>query len=137
MTYLVSASFHGLNLKLSLVLLSIGIFSYVEFRLRNALAEILDACISAKRCSIDLKTGVCVTKGHKNTPKVHWVKIINFIFSVLTIILLAYLGVLLDTSIDHGNEFWSLTILKRWSELNYFGHIIVLILYIIYLLILR
>lgn len=137
MTYIISASLHGLNFQLAAVLLSIGIFSYVEFRLRNALAEILDACIMANRCTIDLKTGVCLTKGHENTSKVHWVKIINLIFSLLTILLLAYLGVLLDTSIDHGNEFWPLANLMRWSQLNYFGHIIVLIWYIIYLLVSR
>lgn len=135
LTYLISASLHGLNFQLAAVLLSIGTFSYVEFRLRNALAEILDACVMANNCTIDLKTSICLTKGHENTQKVHWVKIINFLFSILTITLLAYLGVLLDT--DHGNEFWLKVNLSRWSELNYFGHVIVLILYIIYLLVLR
>lgn len=139
LTYLISASLHGLNFQLAAVLLSIGVFSYVEFRLRNLLAEILDACVNANKCTIDVKTGVCLTKGHENTLKVYWVKLINFIFAIFTMVLLAYLGVLLDTSVDHGNDddFRLFANLKRWSELNYFGHIIVLVWYLIYLILLR
>lgn len=128
MTYFISASLHGLNFHLAAVLLSIGIFSYIEFRLRNVMAEILDACINANKCLHDLKSGKCLTKGHENTNRKYWVKMINFIFGVFTVILLAYLGVLLDTSSnEHG-------LMARWAELNFFGHIIVLIWYIIYLI---
>ncbi|XP_070490733.1 protein-serine O-palmitoleoyltransferase porcupine [Chironomus tepperi] len=133
LTYLISSSLHGLNVQLAAVLLSIGIFSYVEFRLRNLLAEILDACIAANKCVIDSK-GCCITKGHEFTTKLHWVKLINFIFGVFTIVLLAYLGVLLDTSIDGNTEFSLHGNLKKWYDLNFFGHIIVLIWYIMYLI---
>lgn len=132
LTYFISASLHGLNFHLAIVLLSIGVFSYVEFRLRNVMAEILDACINSKKCNCDPKTGSCLTKRHVNTTQKYWVKLINFTFGFFTVILLAYLGVLLDTSsIEHGNEFW---LLKRWSDLNFFGHIIAFIWYIIYLI---
>lgn len=135
LTYSITACLHGLNFQLAAVLLSIGIFSYVEFRLRNLLAEILDACVNANKCNIDERTRRCLTKGHENTTRLYWVKAINLIFGVCTVVLLAYLGILLDTSSDHhGNEFWLFTNLKRWSDLNYFGHIIVLIWYIIYLI---
>lgn len=131
LTYLISAALHGLNFQLAAVLLSIGIFSYIEFRLRNVMAEILDACITAKKCKEE--NGVCLTKGHENTTKKYWVKMINFSFGVFTMILLAYLGVLLDnSSTKHVNEFWLFASLKRWSELHYFGHIIALIWYVIY-----
>lgn len=133
LTYLISSSLHGLNIQLAAVLLSIGIFSYVEFRLRNLLAEILDACIAANKCVIDSK-GCCLTKGHEFTMTLHWVKLINFIFGMFTIVLLAYLGVLLDTSIDGNNEFSLHGNLKKWYDLNFFGHIIVLIWYIMYLI---
>jgi hypothetical protein len=96
------------------------------------MAEILDACINVRKCHTDPKTGSCTTKGHENTNRKYWVKLINFLFGVSTIVLLAYLGVLLDTStIDHGNE---IGLLYRWSKLNFFGHIIVLAWYIIYLI---
>lgn len=132
MTYFISASLHGLNFHLAAVLLSIGVFSYVEFRLRNVMAEILDACINANKCHSDPKTGSCLTKGHENTARKYWVKLINFMFGFFTVILLAYLGVLLDTSSsEHGNEFW---LLKRWSDLKFFGHLIALVWYIMYLI---
>lgn len=137
LTYLISASLHGLNFQLAAILLSIGIFSYVEFRLRNLLAEILNACVNANKCANDVKSGLCLSKGHENTSKVYWVKLINFSFAIFTMVLLAYLGILLDTSADHGNDFWIFSNLKRWSELNYYGHLIVLIWYLIYLVLLR
>lgn len=134
LTYLISSSLHGLNFQLAAVLLSIGIFSYVEFRLRNLLAEILDACVNANKCAIDSK-GCCV-KGHEFTNAILWVKIINLIFGIFTVILLAYLGVLLDTTIDHNNENSSTWYgsLKKWYDLHFFGHIIVLIWWMMYLI---
>lgn len=97
------------------------------------MAEILDACINANKCQMDPKSGVCLTKGHENTTKKIWVKIINFSFVFFTIVLLTYLGVLVaDTnSIESSGLFANL---KRWSELNYFGHVIALIWYLIYLI---
>lgn len=128
LTYLISSCLHGLNLHLAAVLLSIGIFSFIEFRLRNVMSEILDACINSNKCHVDPKNGVCLTKGHENTSKKYWVKIINLLFGILTVILLAYLGVLLDIS-SMDNE-----TLNRWSSLNFFGHIIAFIMLIIYLI---
>lgn len=133
LTYLISSSLHGLNFQLAAVLLSIGIFSYVEFRLRNLLAEILDACINAKKCTLDSK-GCCTTKGHENTTAIYWVKLINFIFGILTVVLLAYLGVLLDQSDYTSNQFSLYGNLRKWYDLNFFGHIIVVIQYMMYLI---
>lgn len=133
LTYLISASLHGLNFQLAAVLLSIGVFTFVEYRLRNVLAEILDACVSANKCSPD-STGSCASKGHKNTPTLAWVKMINFAFGVFTVVLLAYLGVLLDTSIDQSKGFSWERNLKKWIELKFFGHIIVFIWFVMYLI---
>lgn len=94
------------------------------------MSEILDACISAKKCHMDPSSGVCLTKGHENTSKKYWVKLINFLFGILTIILLAYLGALLDTSSNENSE----TLLLKLYKLNYFGHIIALIMLITYLI---
>ncbi|KAG5673287.1 hypothetical protein PVAND_003347 [Polypedilum vanderplanki] len=133
LTYLISSSLHGLQIQLAAVLLSIGIFSYVEFRLRNLLAEILDACVNANKCVLDEK-GCCITKGHEYTTRHFWVKLINFTFGIFTVVLLAYLGVLLDTSVDNQNQFSFYSNLKKWYDLNFFGHIIVLIWYMMYLI---
>lgn len=132
LTYLISASLHGLNFQLAAVLLSIGVFTFVEYRLRNVLAEILDACVAANKCSLD-STSSCASKGHKNTSALAWVKMINFAFGIFTVVLLAYLGVLLDTSIDQSKGFSWERNLKKWIELKFFGHIIVSIWFGMYL----
>lgn len=133
LTYLISSSLHGLNFQLAAVLLSIGVFTFVEYRFRSVLAEILDACVAASKCNLDA-TRSC-TKGHENTSALIWVKMINFAFGILTVVLLAYLGVLLDTSIDQSNGFSWEQILKKWIDLKFFGHVIVFIWFMIYLII--
>lgn len=163
LTYLVSSSLHGLNFQLAAVLLSIGIFTFVEFHLRNTLAEILDACVAASACNVTIvdvtavgseasierednkdersrRTATCSSKGHRNTTALAWVKMINFIFGLFTIVLLAYLGVLLDISSSYEQQqqaskglfSWEHH-LKKWIELKFFGHIIVAVWFIIYL----
>ena len=47
---MMSALFHGLNFQLAAVLLSLGLYTYVEFTLRSKLASIFDACILARPC---------------------------------------------------------------------------------------
>lgn len=133
LTYLISSSLHGLNFQLAAVLLSIGIFTFVEYRLRNVLAEILDACVAANKCDLNSESS-CSSKGHKNTSALLWVKMINFGFGVSTVVLLAYLGVLLDTSLDHGKGFSWERNLKKWIDVKFFGHVIVLIWYVVYLI---
>lgn len=132
LTYLISSSLHGLNFQLAAVLLSIGVFTFVEFRLRNVLAEILDGCVAANKCNQD-SVSSC-TKGHKNTPALMWVKMINFAFGIFTVVLLAYLGVLLDTSTEPSAVFSWHQNLKKWIDLKFFGHAIVLIWYFAYLI---
>lgn len=152
LTYFVSSSLHGLNIQLAAVLLSIGIFTFVEYHLRNSLAEILDACVTASRCSIDPESTTAnvknadgsqirttCSKGHKNTTALFWVKMINFGFGLSTAILLAYLGVLLDISSEYerqqlGQGFSLRHSMKKWIELKFFGHIIVAVWFVIYLI---
>lgn len=133
LTYLISSSLHGLNFQLAAVLLSIGCFTFVEYRLRNVLAEIFDACVAANKCNLD-STSACTSKGHKNNSTLYWVRMINFAFAVFTVVLLAYLGVLLDTSTDHHGGFSWRQNLKKWIELKFFGHIIVAVWFIVYLI---
>lgn len=133
LTYLISSSLHGLNFQLAAVLLSIGVFTFVEHRLRNVLAEILDACVASNKCNADSASSACSTKGHKNTSALAWVKMINGTFGIFTVVLLAYLGVLLDTSIESKGFFSWEKNLKKWIDLNFFGHIIVSIWFLVYL----
>lgn len=134
LTYLISSSLHGLNFQLAAVLLSIGVFTFVEHRLRNVLAEILDACVASNKCSHDSASSACSTKGHKNTSALAWVKMINGTFGIFTVVLLAYLGVLLDTSTESKGFFSWEKNLEKWIDLSFFGHIIVAIWFLVYLI---
>ncbi|CAO1425441.1 unnamed protein product [Diamesa hyperborea] len=133
-TYVISSALHGLNFQLCAVLLSIGIFTFVEYKLRAVLADVLNACIGANKCRISSKN-ICTSKNHKHTSNVWWVLSINFIFAVVTILHLAYLGVMFEASFKIQEEGFSwLHTLKKWSDLKFFGHITILIWFIIYLI---
>lgn len=133
-TYVISSALHGLNFQLCAVLLSIGIFTFVEYKLRAVLADVLNACIGANKCRLSSKN-TCMSKNHKHTSSVWWVFTINFIFTLVTIMHLAYLGVMFEASfkIQEGGFSWSHT-LKKWSDLKFFGHITISIWFIIYLI---
>jgi hypothetical protein len=59
---------------------------------------------------------------------------INFTFGICTIVLLAYLGVLLDLSMDRSGGFSWERNLKKWIDLKFFGHVIVTIWFGVYLI---
>eukprot|EP00094_Tigriopus_californicus_P007808 TCALIF_07520-PA protein Name:"Similar to PTGR1 Prostaglandin reductase 1 (Homo sapiens)" AED:0.13 eAED:0.13 QI:0/0.75/0.55/1/0.87/0.88/9/0/834 len=86
-TYLASTMLHGLNFQLGAVLLSLGIYTFAEFKLRARLAEILQASVHASR-----------VWGQKfKYPEGSMVSIsINFIFGMLACFNLAYLGVMFN-----------------------------------------
>jgi len=48
-TYVASSLLHGLNFQLSAVLLSLGAYTYVEYMLRQKLANTFRACILVRR----------------------------------------------------------------------------------------
>ncbi|RZC38910.1 protein-cysteine N-palmitoyltransferase porcupine [Asbolus verrucosus] len=48
-TFLISSLLHGLELKISMVLVSIGVFSYLQVAPRDRIAEIFDCCSRDKR----------------------------------------------------------------------------------------
>ncbi|GLV39288.1 Ca[2+]-channel protein alpha[[1]] subunit D [Carabus blaptoides fortunei] len=50
MTYSVSSFLHGFNLRLAAVLLSLGFYTYIEYKFRYKLSVIFDACIGANPC---------------------------------------------------------------------------------------
>ncbi|KAJ3623235.1 hypothetical protein MTP99_019473 [Tenebrio molitor] len=90
-TFLISSFLHGLELKVSMVLVSIGVFSYLQVAPRNKIAEIFDCCLKVRPCK-DCK--------HKYKRDNIRVRIILLIYSFATVFHLAYLGVLMDPSTD-------------------------------------
>lgn len=126
-TYAVSSLLHGLNFQLSAVLLSIGTFSYVEYNLRSKIALALEVCCLANPC---LKQ--CTHKYKKNSLLA---LVVNSIFTLITIMHLAYLGVMFEASFSvQESGFSYLHTMSKWENLNYFSHGLVVFMYIIYLM---
>ncbi|XP_032678730.1 protein-serine O-palmitoleoyltransferase porcupine [Odontomachus brunneus] len=128
-TYLISALLHGLNFQLAAVLLSLGFYTYIEFKLRIMLADIFNACIASKQCASQKCT-------HKYTSyNCLWVFMINMAFSGLSMFHLAYLGLMFDTSdLQETGYSYSHTI-DKWAQLGFASHWVALATYCIYFLI--
>lgn len=125
-TYVVSSLLHGLNFQFSAVLLSIGTFSYVEYNLRYKVASALEVCCLANSCK------QCDHKFKKNSFLEVFV---NSIFSLITVVHLAYLGVMFEASFAVQESGYSyLHTMKKWENLNFFSHGFTVFMYVIYLM---
>lgn len=133
LTYSVSCLVHGFNYKVHSVLISLGFFSYFENVLRRCLAQVFDACIEASLCKHNCKYKLCPRRSHGgyfSTP-ILLVRLVNFIFSVLVILQLAYLGVMLNADVLSNSKSLHVMLLV-WSNMNYFGHILALLMFAFY-----
>jgi porcupine-like protein len=130
--YATSALLHGLNFQLAAVLLSLGFFTYIEYMLRSQLAEIFNICIMANPCKLD-GTGKCL-RGHLNQEKKYIIYVVNIFFGLITIFNLAYLGVMFEASFSVQEQGFSLqNAISKWTDLKFFGHILMMVFYLIYL----
>lgn len=124
-TYLISALLHGLNFQLSAVLLSLGFYTYIEYQLRGILSTTFKACIlpneCRSNCSHEFKSGNI------------FVILTNLAFGFITIIHLAYLGVMFEASTIIQEEGFSLEhALNKWKSLDYSSHWIAGVCYLFY-----
>lgn len=128
-TYLVSCLVHGFNYKVHLVLISLSCFSYFENLLRRCLAQVFDACIESTCCKQSCKYLHCPRRVTKQyfTPASLLVRFVNFSFSLIVVIQLAYLGVMLNATTSS-----TMTILEIWYNMNYLGHILAMIMFVFY-----
>ncbi|XP_033105518.1 protein-serine O-palmitoleoyltransferase porcupine-like [Anneissia japonica] len=127
MTYAASSLLHGLNFQLAAVLLSLGVYTYIEYVLRQRLAEIFSACIQAKRC-----------KKCEHTYKSSnlFVIMTNLLFGALAMFHLAYLGVMFDSDHEKEEEGYNMShTLGKWFDLGFVSHYIAIATYIFYWLI--
>ena len=112
-TFLTSALLHGFNFKIWAVLLSLGLFAYVEEILRDKLAAIFDASIRARRRPED---------NFRHGESSFRVMLFNMLFVMLSMIHLMYLGVMFDQSDVQAEGYrWTHTIAK-WNSLSFFSH---------------
>ncbi|XP_058443243.1 protein-serine O-palmitoleoyltransferase porcupine [Malaya genurostris] len=121
LTYVVSSILHGLNFQLWATLLTIGIWSYVEYNLRRKLADIFSACVAVKKCPVPCKK-------HSKSKNTLFSMTVNFLFSLLCVINLAYLGTVFDASSQLQAEGFSLTeAFGKWKNLGYVSHWLLLL----------
>lgn len=103
---------------MSAVLLTLGFATYAEHTIRQKVADIFDACVLANACT------EC---SHRHNNRNLLVIAFNFSFRILAMLHLAYLGILLDGSIEKPELGTSIQIVHdRWKNLDYLSHWIIL-----------
>lgn len=125
-TYLVSSLLHGLEIRLSAVLLSLALYTYVEHRLRSKLASLF-----SNTYSYYSKNYHYSSKKYISTNSCTWfIWVINLIFTFLNIIHLAYLGSVMDVSVVNSVKTYQDSF-EPWHRVSYFSHFIILFMYLV------
>lgn len=122
MTYTISSLLHGMNLPIAAVLMSLGLYTYAEYSIRQRLSAALDACVGARPCPV-----LCTR--HTNTARLLPVAVFNWLCSALAVFHLAYLGCIIDTS-DSPPAYPQ--VFDKWSNVRYISHWLALVTFIIY-----
>uniref|UniRef100_A0A8D9E3J5 Protein-serine O-palmitoleoyltransferase porcupine n=1 Tax=Cacopsylla melanoneura TaxID=428564 RepID=A0A8D9E3J5_9HEMI len=128
LTYVVSCGLHGFNLYISQILLSLAVYSYIEYALRAKLAHCLDACIRAVRCPSE-----CAE--HAYTDCSARTLLLNGVFLLCNVFHLAYLGCVLNNLDLYADdpEYKLDWIPTRWSNMGYASPYVVFVMYIVYI----
>lgn len=125
-TYLVSCLLHGLEIRLSAVLLSLALYTYIEHRLRTKLASRF-----SRNFSYYSKNYHNNSKKYMNNNNCTWfIWVINLIFTILNIVHLAYLGSVMDVSVVNSKRTYHDSF-EPWRRVSYFSHFIMLFLYLV------
>lgn len=128
-TYVVSSLLHGLEQRVSAVLISLAGYTYVEHKMRTKLASKFPKTFSHSK-----NNHRCGSKNYLNTlNKSTWfLWSINIIFTILNIIHVAYLGSIMNISIGHsGDEIEYQDAFAPWKQVYFFSHILMLFMYFI------
>lgn len=125
-TYLVSSLLHGFNFRIAAVLLSLGIYTYVEHSFRECLSKTFNACVTSKPC-------LSYCKKHKRTTRNLIVHSVNLFFMAVAIFHLAYLGVLMEVNNSKTTNIQET--FKEWINLHFVSHWTILATFCVYLMI--
>ena len=106
LTYCASSLLHGLNFQIFSVLFSLGCLTLLEFRLRQKLSLIYNACIQSKKCPPEC--------GHD----VRNPYLANALFSLMALIHLSFLGSAFDGKEDSADL---KNVLSVWSSLGFYS----------------
>lgn len=104
LTFIISSLFHGFELKVSTVLICLGIFSYLQILVREHISQAFNICVKVHPCKI------CTHKVKRDSLRC---KIMFIIFSGFTVLHLIYVGVLMDQSTD------VVGIYQKWRNLHF------------------
>ncbi|XP_018566569.1 protein-serine O-palmitoleoyltransferase porcupine [Anoplophora glabripennis] len=104
-TFFMSSFLHGFEIKVSVILITIGIFSYLQLAVRDHLAQVFDCCIRVYPCKEN-----CT---HKYKRSSITCRISLLVFSISTVLHLIYLGVLMDSSTHE------IGIYEKWNNLYF------------------
>lgn len=128
MTYLISSLLHGLERRLSAVLLSLAGYTYVEHQMRTKLATKFPRYFSYYSKNDYRHYSSTKYLSNKNT----WFQwSINIMFTILNIIHLAYLGSIMDLTVEHSDIITEKDAFAPWRRVSYFSHFIMVFMYII------
>lgn len=123
-TYVISSSMHGFNFQIWSVLLSLGLLTFIEERLRFKLGNKLNACVESRPCHEN--------NCHHANRRGLTVFITNAFFSFLAVVHLAYLGASFDGQEEAS---YAANVIRVWSDLSFYSHTIAIVTFVIYLLI--
>lgn len=129
-TYLVSSLLHGLERRLSAVLLSLAAYTYVEHQMRTKLASKFPNKFSyyAKNKYPHHDSKTYLSSLNQNN---WYFWSINIMFTILNIIHLAYLGSIVDMSVGNSYSITYQESFAPWSRVSYFSHFIMLFMFFI------
>lgn len=129
-TYVVSCGLHGFNVYIAQILLSLSVYTYIEYKLRAKLACALDACVRGTLCPVD-----CTAHTH-SVLSLRSI-LLNSLFIVLNVYHLAYLGCILNNVDMYREQGVTLDWFppQRWSNLGYVSPYIMFGMYIFYIVI--
>lgn len=134
-TYFVSSMLHAFDENISLILFSLGFYTYVEFGLRKNLSRLFQCCIQTTRPCYSTVDGVCLHRFKRD----HFIsKFINFIFLLINLWHLAYLGQIFFHA-NNNNSLTTTTTTRwfylaqlKWSSTYYSSHLIALFSFILF-----
>ncbi len=115
LTYFGSVMIHGFDTNISLILFSLGFYTYAEYSLRKNLSVIFNCCSEARKCRPRCGHGL---GGVHPLPV-----LINLTFVALNVYHLAYLGQVFFYNNSEEKEFSSFEIAATlWSKTYYSSH---------------
>ncbi|KAG5872959.1 hypothetical protein JTB14_022158 [Gonioctena quinquepunctata] len=103
-TFIASSFLHGFEIKVSVVLITIGVFSYLQFGVRDYFARAFNCCVRVYPCKS------CTHKFKRNSVIS---RVFQLFFLLTTVVHLVFLGMIMDANTDE------IGIYRKWKNLYF------------------